>query len=572
MFSTLYENRDKKISQLVKLGDCLGRALRENIVLFSIDGANEIVTYITENDKVISGNYNLSKGTVLNNIRIQDSSIFKDDGIYQDFINQKVSGFVKNIYEDDYSHAESNFGEILSLWENRLKFDNVQKKLHEKVEKFNDTQKILESEEFKRFIEIQPQIINFLKNNFKKISKVPEIKNAVNLSNTISEAFNIPRVTYETLVANKSFTLTEGTTSSIYDMICRQELVKKELLESKKEFDTIWASNSAVQKLASCIFEEDDKVIQALSEAIHEVPYLALASKNNLYKTFASCLATVDGIGVSDKDIQKYASNIFEAKKEVRTYLINALNEKFGVNVQNLQDPPSFKSLVNTQVIIFETISRLSTNGSVIKKTLSELSESLKNKSGVESIDVNDIIYNMFIQAGYGQILDENRLLSKYATIDFKAIAKDLQDMSSVIAAMKGGSDEPSPDMDAGYESDENLDQEGMEEEMPEGEMGEEEEMGMEEMPPEEGMEEMPPEQQMGEMPPEEGMEGMPPEMGAEMDGEMAPGEEPAEEMPPAEKTPQQIKQDIAKLEMMIKNLADELNMGGQAPEEEEVD
>lgn len=552
MFTTLYENRDKKISQLVKLGDCIGRSLRENVSLFAIDGSNQIVTYITESNKVISGNFSIGAETSITNIRIQDSEIFEDDGVYQKFINSKVSSFVKDIYENDYKSANSNFGEILSLWENRLKFDNVQNKLNEKTEKLRKVEKIMESDEFKRFLELEPQIVQFLKTNFKKISRVPEIRNAVNLSNTISEAFNLQRLDYKTLEEQKTFVLQDGPTSTMYDMICRQELVKKELLESKKEFDTIWASNQAIQKLASCIFEEDAKVIAALSEAIKEVPYVALASKNNLYKTFSSCLASVEGLGVTEKDIQKYASKIFEAKKEVREYLINSLNEKFGINVLNLQDPPSFKSLVNTQIIIFETLSRLAPNGGAVKKTLSELAESLKNKSGVEAIDVNDFIYNMFISSGYGQILDENRLVSKYATIDFKRIAKDLQAISSVVAGMRDNLG-PSVEQDDQYETDENLDQGEVE-----SEEGEEESPEMEQEPEE--MEAPEPEVPQGqEMPP--------------MKGEQAPEEEMGEQVPTEEKNPEQIKADIAKLEAMIKDLADELNMTeGDIPEEEEND
>ena len=552
---TLYENRDKKVALLIKLGDCLGRSLRENVALFSIDGANETVTYITESDKVISGSYKINKDVSLNNIKIQDSSIFKDDTLYQKYINEKVSSFVDKIYNDDYKEADNSFGELLSLWENRLKFDSVQNKLAVKTQKFNESQKIINTPEFLRFLEIQPQVINFLQKNFDRVSKVPEIKNAINLSNTISEGFNIPFMTYQELEETQSYILNDGNSETIYEMICRQELVKKELLESKKEFDVIWATNPSIQKLASCIFESDEKIIDALSEAIKEVPYVALASKNNLFKVFNSSLSDIDGIGVSEKDIQKYASKIFEAKKEVKEFMINTLNEKFGVNVQNLQDPPSFKSLINTQVVIFETISRLSPNGSIIKKTLSELSEVLKQKSGVEAIDINNLIYEMFIRAGYGQILDENRMLSKYAQVDFRRIAKDLSDISTVINGMKDKLMSDQGQEDVGYESDENIEPEMPEEEMPEEEMPEEE------MPPEE--------MQQPEMEPEMPPEGMQqPEMEPE-------GMEQPEMEPEQIKSREQMMDDLNNLEQMIKDLADELNISDEktsSPEEEEVD
>ena len=558
---TMYENRDKKVALLIKLGDCLGRSLRENVVLFSIDGANNTVTYITESDRVISGSFQIDKDVTLKNIKVQDSSIFKEDNLYQEFVNEKVSSFVGNIYADDYKGADNSFNELLSLWENRLKFDTVQNKLAIKTQKFNESQRIVTTPEFLRFLEIRPQIINFLQQNYNKVSKVPEIKNAINLSNTIAEGFNFPFITYDELANSETYVLNDGNSETIYEMVCRQELVKKELLESKKEFDTIWATSPSIQKLASCIFEEDEKIVEALSEAIKEIPYIALASKNNLFKVFNSALADIDGIGVSEKDIQKFASKIFEAKKEVKDYLINTLNEKFGVNVQNLQEPPSFKSLVNTQVVIFETISRLAPNGSIIKKTLNELSEAIKSKSGVEAIDVNNIIYDMFIKAGYAQVLDENRMLSKYAQVDFRRIASDLSDITSVINSMKDKLMSDQGSKETGYESDENLEDEMEQEEEMEGE-----EMGEEEMEQEAPMEEMPPEQ----MPQEE----MPPEqMGGE---EMSPEGMEGEEMAPEEvKSKEEMMMDLSKLEQMIKDLADELNMndgGDVSPEEEEVD
>jgi hypothetical protein len=557
----MYENRDKKVALLIKLGDCLGRSLRENVVLFSIDGANSTVTYITESDRVISGSFQIDKDVTLKNIKVQDSSIFKEDNLYQEFVNEKVSSFVGNIYADDYKGADNSFNELLSLWENRLKFDTVQNKLAIKTQKFNESQRIVTTPEFLRFLEIRPQIINFLQQNYNKVSKVPEIKNAINLSNTIAEGFNFPFITYDELANSETYVLNDGNSETIYEMVCRQELVKKELLESKKEFDTIWATSPSIQKLASCIFEEDEKIVEALSEAIKEIPYIALASKNNLFKVFNSALADIDGIGVSEKDIQKFASKIFEAKKEVKDYLINTLNEKFGVNVQNLQEPPSFKSLVNTQVVIFETISRLAPNGSIIKKTLNELSEAIKSKSGVEAIDVNNIIYDMFIKAGYAQVLDENRMLSKYAQVDFRRIASDLSDITSVINSMKDKLMSDQGSKETGYESDENLEDEMEQEEEMEGE-----EMGEEEMEQEAPMEEMPPEQ----MPQEE----MPPEqMGGE---EMSPEGMEGEEMAPEEvKSKEEMMMDLSKLEQMIKDLADELNMndgGDVSPEEEEVD
>ena len=94
MFSKLFEDRDKKISYLIKLGDCMGRSLRENVTLFSIDSQNSLVTYLTESNKVISGQYEIGKNVILNNIDVKDSSIFEDTEIFDLYVTDKLHTFV----------------------------------------------------------------------------------------------------------------------------------------------------------------------------------------------------------------------------------------------------------------------------------------------------------------------------------------------------------------------------------------------------------------------------------------------------------------------------------------------
>ena len=542
MFSTLFEERDRKISLLVKLGDCLGRSLRENVTLFSVDGKNSTVTFLTENAKVISGRYNLDKDVVLKEIQVQDAEVYKDPEVFDKFVSEKISLFVENIHSAEYSTADSNFSDVLSLWDNRLKLSSVQAKLQQKADKLQSLEKIMESTSFQKLIEITPQLVEFLSDNFEKIRQVPEIKNAVNLSNTVSEAFNFPKLTYEQLEEGKSYILKEGTSKSIYEMICQQELVKKELIESKKEFSYVWASNKSIQKLSNMIFENDQKVITALSEAIQEVPYIALASKKSLFETFTNCLAKTDGIGVSQKDIQKYASRIFEYKKEVKGMFIENLNEKYGINIQNIQDPVSFKSLINTQVVILEALSRLAPKGTILKEILSENAIELKSKSGIEGIDVNDYIKDVFSEAGFDQILEAekkekgkaNKYLGKPKP-DLKRIAKDLSDMGDVIANLQST---VAANTDDEYSSDENVDQEAL--------AAQEQEAGA-----------MPPDAPPAEQPAGGGGAPMPPEGGM-----------PPEVAPPVPQ--EQVLGDLAELESMVAEIAAEL--GANDSEEDSSD
>jgi hypothetical protein len=456
MFSNIFEERDKKISILVKLGDCLGRSLRENVTLFSLDGANEEVSYLTESDKVITGRYNIGKDVVFEEIKVQDSSIFEDETLYDQYVNEKIHTLIENVHYTEFNSAETAFSDLLSLWENRIKLDNLQVKLHNKSQKLSENTSITSAPEFARLLEITPQLVDFLKENRDEIITVPEIRNGITLSNTVAEAFDFPALTHEELEEKKSYILKDGVSESIYEMICRQELVKRELLESKQEFNLVWASNSSVKKLASMIFESDEKIVETMCEVFQEVPYIAIASKKSLFETFSNCLGDADGLGVSEKDVQQFSAKIFEYKKEVKDNFIQSINEKYGVNIQNLQEVPSFKSLVNTQVVIFEALSRLTPKRSILKQVLSEVATSMKNKGGVESIDVNEYLQQLFTEASYSELLEATKTLGRYSKVDFKRVSKDLGDMKKTMDSLK---DQVKNNEEPEYSSDENVDQ-----------------------------------------------------------------------------------------------------------------
>ena len=450
MFSRLFEERDKTITHLVKLGDCIGRSIRENVMLFSMDGNNDQVTFLSESGKVITGSFSIDEDVTLKNIKVQDSSVFEDDESFDGFVNEKMHSFIESIHYSEYGEADDSFTDILTLWENRLKLSSVQKRLHEQCSRLADTEKILVSEAFQNLMEIVPQLNSFLAENIDKIIQVPEVRNAVNLSNAVSQAFDFPRLTLDELQEEGVYSLKRGVNESIYEMVCRQELIKKEIMESKRDFEMVWASAPSIKNLASMIFEDAETTVGALSEALVEVPYLALASKKSLFETFSNCLASVDGaLGVSEKDIQEFASKIFEYKKDVKEVFINNINEKYGVNVQNLQDPASFKSLANTQVVIFEALSRLAPKGSVLKGVLSEMAQTLKGKHGVECIDVNDFLLEMFVSAGYDSVLEE----ASESKVDFKRITGQLSDIKNLVNNIQ----EQLSEKDAEYESDESL-------------------------------------------------------------------------------------------------------------------
>ena len=401
MFDHLFENRNRTVTNLLKLSDCLGRSLRENIELFAIDSEKSSAAFLTEGGKVISGEYNLGDYITLASIDVQDMDVFADNQVFDNFVNEQVTNFVGSVNSNDYSTAEQSFGDILSLWENRLKFDTVRKNLEEKVSVFSESQRILETSEFQQFMEIMPQFVEFLIENKEKIESYQEINNSIKLSNSVANAFNFPKITYDKLT-EEPYTVVNGINESVYDLICKSELVQKELLESKKSFDNVWATNRNVRQLASLLFEKsDDKVLEQLVECVVEVPYLTLATKKQLFECLDNAIGLDDHAVISESDMKAFASRLFEMKKPMKTFVINLLNEKYGINVQNLKETASFNGLATTQTVIFESLSRLSPKGSLLRECLASLGKMLKSKNGVEVIDVNDILQETFSVCGY---------------------------------------------------------------------------------------------------------------------------------------------------------------------------
>ena len=412
MFDHLFENRNTTVTSLLKLGDCLARSLRENVELFSIDSETKAVAYLSERGKVISGKYDFEEDITFNNIKIQDSKIFTDNDTFDAIVDDRVSSFVGELNSNSYGTANDNFTDILSLWENRLKFENVKKRLVEKSTLFSETQTIIKTEQFQRFLEIMPQFISFLNEERDNIQKVKEIENAIKLSNSVSTAFNFPRISYETIQEEGTYTIPSGLNKSVYELICKQELVKKELIESKKNFEDVWATNSKIRKLASLIFEDSDEVIlENLVEAVVDVPYLALTTKKQLTESISNAFSLSDNNAISTKELKAYVATLFEMKKPLKQVIINLLNEKYGINVQTLKDTASFKGLANTQVVIFESLMRLAPKKSVVKETLAELSKMLGSKTGVEVIDVNALLQECFNSCNYTNFCDDFKLV-----------------------------------------------------------------------------------------------------------------------------------------------------------------
>tara|TARA_R110000868_G_scaffold13711_10_gene63629 strand:- start:3268 stop:5118 length:1851 start_codon:yes stop_codon:yes gene_type:complete len=414
--------------------------------MFSVE--DNTVTYITESGNVISGQFDKT-ALKLTNIKIADVSLFENKELYSKLVDKRVSTFLADILENDLDKVQESFDSILGIWETRLKFDRVKEKLTEKVEKFNPTLRIITSPEFTRLVEVKNDLVKFLKES-KTLVSIPEIRNTIKLSSIISSSFNIPKLSIENLKESQRYQIPVVVNHTLYDHLCKQELVAKELVEAKSNLDLIWLHNEKVQKLPSFIYESDDNISELVAQIITELPYFAMATKKQLTSLVENNLDLLaDKDVVPAKDIRDFVAKIFEFKKPVKSYLLNVLNEKYGINVQNLTEQPTFNSLVKTQILIFESLAKLSPKNSVLKKVLYEFSESLKTKSGIESIDVSDFLNLVFKEADYTKSINETSLMNY---LNFDQVADDLGKIGAVLKMIKanmGGGAQPMGGMGA---------------------------------------------------------------------------------------------------------------------------
>ena len=235
----IFENRNYTLGSLIKLGDSLGRSLREDISLFSVDSSNNEVSYLTESNQIITGKYSNKGRVVLTSIKVKDASIYTEDSKFDDFVSGSIETFIQDLRSNDFSNATNNFNSVLGLWEERVRFDKFKVRLFEKSEKLKALTKIKSTPEYSRFTEIKESLVKFLSENKEDLSNIVQIQDNIRLSNLIVKEFNHPKVEVKDLVDLPEYSIFEQSNTSVYDLICRQELIKAELLESKENFDSI---------------------------------------------------------------------------------------------------------------------------------------------------------------------------------------------------------------------------------------------------------------------------------------------------------------------------------------------
>ena len=413
----LLENRNTTFVRINEAADYLGTCLRENVVVFDVAANKNSATFLTESGYLIGSSYKIKDEVIsLSNFEIENSEDILCDEKVDSFVNKNVTTLVRALNDNKYDSAENSFSQIVEAFSYRSQINDVRGELYKKMSRFDHRTTVRDTVEYCKLQEMQSHIKEFIKENLEDILSFTDVSNALKLSKALSTAYNrTPRVSLEELALVESIVVEKDEKTTLYETICKQELIHKELLESKRNFASLWADNEAISRLASCIYSDDTAVEAAIVETIRDVPYFALASKSNINEVITAVYEVTNPGTVSKKDIRSFVSHIFEVKKPAKGLLINILNETYGINVNNLKFIPSFSNLAKTQSVMFEALSKMTEDTKVLSEFLHEFSCFIKTKGGIEVLDINDFISEAFADAGeeYDHWINEHLDLEK---------------------------------------------------------------------------------------------------------------------------------------------------------------
>jgi len=398
-FNDIFVSRDKSFVSLNEAADYLGRRLRENLVIFSIDDSKSEISFISEKNHLIECSYDYENDkVVLENFKVTEiEDIYSDERIDEQASNG-VSEFVRSLHESKYDGAEDAFQSLMDTFTVRGRIDETRRKLEKKLSRFGETYNIVETKTWDKFQEALPIFEKFVAENSEALFENDKIMEGLRLLAWVSQAYDMPRLQLESLT-DEMVVVEPNNNKTLYEMICNKELIRKELLESKESFASMWASNGSIANLASTIYAKPEKIHEALIAAVKEIPYLALANKSELVRVMESTFEVNDPGTITQKEIKDFVNDLFEMKKPMKDAVTSTLNEKYGVNVQSLKFVPSFKGLSQIHGEVFGMLSEECESG-ILGDVLSEMSTLMERKGGVQVLDVADVIIESFRKAG----------------------------------------------------------------------------------------------------------------------------------------------------------------------------
>tara|TARA_R110000851_G_scaffold49134_4_gene118363 strand:- start:177 stop:2063 length:1887 start_codon:yes stop_codon:yes gene_type:complete len=419
-FDNLFNSRDKSFVRISEAADFLSRSLRENLTIFEINDSDNKVTFLSEKNSFITCEYGTSDGKMtLSDFVVESLESVTDDERIDQTVSKSVSEFVVNLSDNRFDRAENTFEDILESLTSRHRIKETRAKLSKKAARFSAAYNIVDTSEFKKLLEVSPMLDKFVTENKKTLKKHTALMEGMRLSYLVSEAYDLPKLSYDDL--NKAFIVVPvNNKKSLYEMICEKELVRKELLESKEGFSRMWVGNEAITGLASCIYATDPVVVKNIKECVKQVPYFALAGKSDVYEVLNSVYEVTNPGTISQKDIREYVAKIFETKKPFKQVVLNTLNEKYGINMQNLKFIPSFKGLSEVYSQVLGIIAESAGEG-VLHDVCVDFSNLMKKKGGVEVLDVAAFLQESFERAGVN-------IITKKEDFGIDALTSELQE------------------------------------------------------------------------------------------------------------------------------------------------
>lgn len=415
----LFVSRDKNYARITEAGDYLGRRLRENLVIFDIDDSKGSVTYVTESSHLISCDYKEVKGRLtLQNFIVEDLETITSDQAIDNRVEEDIHKFMGSLVGDRYDIAEVNFDSIVESFSMRAQIGNSRKKLSKRLERFNESYNIFETKAYKKFTEALPLLKKFLEENMDTLSSNAKLVEGLRLSKVVGDTYDLPKLDIKKL-QEEFVVVPSNSKRTLYEMVCDKELVRKELLEARESFSKMWHRNDYVASLASQIYATDAVINTSLTEAVKAVPYLALSSKVDLTSVMDSTFQVSNPGTVPQKDIREFVNKIYEFKKPLKTMVLEALNSKYGVNVQSLRFIPSFKGLAEVQSEVLDMIAESCEEG-ILSDVLKEFASCMSRKGGVQVLDIANTLSEVMAESNFHIVdIDEDfhmKKLSDYLT------------------------------------------------------------------------------------------------------------------------------------------------------------
>jgi len=415
----LFVSRDKNYARITEAGDYLGRRLRENLVIFDIDDSKSSVTFVTESSHLISCDYKETKGRLtLENFIVEDLDTITSDAAIDNRVEADVHNFMGALVSDRFDKAEVNFDKIVESFSMRAQIGNSRKKLSKRLDRFNESYNIFETKAYKKFHEALPLLKKYLEENVDELSTNAKLVEGLRLSKVVGDTYDLPKLDIASL-KEEFVVVPSNSKRTLYEMVCDKELVRKELLEAKESFSKMWHHNDHIASLASNIYSKDAVIKSSLKEAVAAVPYLALSNKVDLTSVMDATFQVNNPGTIPQKDIREFVNKIYEFKKPIKTVVLEALNSKYGVNVQSLRFIPSFKGLAEVQSEVLGMIAESCEEG-ILSDVLKEFASCMSRKGGVQVLDISNTLSEVMAESNFHIVdIDEDfhmKKLSDYLT------------------------------------------------------------------------------------------------------------------------------------------------------------